>query len=83
MEAAMSADPLLDAIDQRLRELEARNRQLVNIDIGFRPHRFQREISERRKRFTVVCAHRRFGKTVLAIATLVEQALRCKLPSPR
>ena len=79
----MSADPLLDAIDQRLRELEARNRQLVNIDIGFRPHRFQREISERRKRFTVVCAHRQFGKTVLAIATLVEQALRCKLPSPR
>jgi hypothetical protein len=34
-------------------------------------------------RFTVVCAHRHFGKTTCAIALLVTEALRCKLPSPR
>jgi hypothetical protein len=79
----MSADPLLAAIDSRLAELAARNRELAKIDIGFRPHRFQQEIYQRRKRFTVVCAHRRFGKTVASIALLIAEALRCKRPSPR
>jgi hypothetical protein len=58
VEAAMSNDPLLDAIDARLAELTAQRRGLADVDIGFKPHRFQQEIYARRKRFTVVCAHR-------------------------
>jgi phage terminase large subunit len=76
-------DALLEAIDARLAELAAHNRNLAHVDIGFRPHRFQQQIYARRKRFTVVCAHRRFGKTVCAIALLVTEALRCERPSPR
>ena len=79
----MSADPLLDAIDARLAELEAQGRDLANIDVGFKPHQFQQQIYDRRKRFTVVVAHRRFGKTLSAIALLVAAALHCRLPSPR
>src|SRR5580692_4242385 len=32
------------------------------VDLGYRPHKFQQLIHERAKRFTVVVAHRRFGK---------------------
>jgi hypothetical protein len=56
---------------------------LADVDIGFRPHRFQQEIYQRRKRFSVICAHRRFGKTIASIALLIAEALRCKWPSPR
>ena len=45
------------------------------IDIGYRPHRFQQQVHETATRFTVVVAHRRFGKTVAAVATLVHAAL--------
>jgi hypothetical protein len=76
-------DPLLDAIDQRIAELEARRRDLADIDIGFRPHRFQQEIYDRRKRFSVIVAHQRFGKTLGAIALLIAAAVHCRLPSPR
>jgi Terminase large subunit, T4likevirus-type, N-terminal len=55
----------------------------MRIDLGFVPHQFQTEIYERRKRFTVVVAHRRFGKTMAAIMLLIASALRCTLPSPR
>jgi hypothetical protein len=55
------------------------------IDLGYRPHRFQVEIHEAmaKHRFSVVVTHRRFGKTTLAIATLVDGALRCALAAPR
>ena len=44
-------------------------------DLGYRPHRFQQEIHDRATRFCVVVAHRRFGKTVLSIATIMHAAL--------
>ena len=45
------------------------------VDLGYRPHKFQQEIHQRSKRFTVVVAHRRFGKTFCAIRTLIHAAL--------
>lgn len=48
------------------------------IDLGYRPHRFQQEIHSKCRRFTVVVAHRRFGKTFCAIATLIDSCLRTK-----
>jgi hypothetical protein len=47
------------------------------------PHRFQKEIHAGLRRFSVVIAHRRFGKTVLAVNTLVDAALRCRKPDGR
>ena len=48
----------------------------MRVNIGYTPHRFQQEIHERARRFTVVVAHRRFGKTVCSITTLIDAALR-------
>lgn len=48
---------------------------------GFRQH--QREIFTHLDRFNVLLAHRRFGKTVLAISTLIHKAISCKLPRPQ
>lgn len=48
------------------------------IDLGYRPHKFQAGIHRRLDRFAVVVAHRRFGKTVLAVMELIDRALRHK-----
>lgn len=55
------------------------------VDLGFRPHPYQRQVQAAllTHSFVVVVAHRRWGKTVLAIHTLVDRALRCKLADPR
>jgi hypothetical protein len=47
------------------------------------PHRFQREIHAGMRRFSVCIAHRRFGKTVLAVNSLIDAALRCSKPDGR
>lgn len=49
---------------------------MSNIDLGYRPRPWQRECHRNRKRFTVLALHRRAGKTELAIAELVDKALR-------
>jgi hypothetical protein len=56
--------------------LAARTTLESKIDIGYRPHRFQAEVHEKATRFTVVVTHRRFGKTFLSCAQLVDAALR-------
>jgi phage terminase large subunit len=50
--------------------------ELLKVDIGYRPHRFQAEIHAKARRFTVAVTHRRFGKTFLSSAQLVDGALR-------
>ena len=50
------------------------NHQVV--DTGYKPHRFQLEIHQNLKRFSVLVCHRRFGKTFLAINALIDAALR-------
>ena len=47
------------------------------------PRPWQAEVHAARKRFTVVVAHRRSGKTVLACNLLVSCAMRCRKPNPR
>lgn len=46
------------------------------VSTGYVPHRFQREIHQNLKRFSVLVCHRRFGKTFLAINALIDAALR-------
>lgn len=45
------------------------------IDLGFKPHQFQREARAAALRFTVLVCHRRWGKTVYAVAELILAAL--------
>jgi hypothetical protein len=56
---------------------------LVSVDTGYAPHKFQLEIHRGLKRFSVLVCHRRFGKTFLAINTLIDAALRTPKQSAR
>jgi hypothetical protein len=47
------------------------------IGTGYTPHVLQRLVHQSMKRFNVLVCHRRFGKTVLAVNTLIDAALRC------
>lgn len=53
------------------------------VDLGYRPREHQLEVHRKARRFTVVVAHRRFGKTRLAEATLMHAALATKRPDAR
>lgn len=49
---------------------------MTSIDLGYLPREWQKQCHLDRKRFTVLALHRRAGKTELAIAELVDKALR-------
>jgi hypothetical protein len=44
-------------------------------ELVYDPHKYQAEIHANLKRFSVLVCHRRFGKTFLAIATLIDAAI--------
>ncbi len=46
------------------------------IDLGYRPRAWQKQCHLNRQRFTVLALHRRAGKTELALAELIDKALR-------
>jgi len=50
--------------------------QTIDVSTGYAPHPYQLEIHRKMKRFNVLVCHRRFGKTYLAINTLIDAALR-------
>ena len=47
------------------------------ISTGYKPRPWQLEVHKTLKRFSVLVVHRRGGKTVLAVNTLIDAALRC------
>ena len=49
----------------------------MNIDLGYVPREWQREMHDNRKRFAVLAVHRRAGKTEAALMELVDSAIRC------
>lgn len=51
------------------------------IEFRLRPH--QLEVLDNMRRFNVLVAHRRFGKTVAALAILILKALECTLKRPQ
>jgi hypothetical protein len=53
------------------------------VDLGFTPRPWQAECLKKLKRFSVLVIHRRAGKTVLAILSLIDAALQNKKDSPR
>lgn len=55
----------------------------VTVHTGYEPHRFQRQIHEGLRRFSVLVCHRRFGKTVLCVNALIDAAHRAGPPNLR
>lgn len=53
------------------------------INLGYEPRPLQAEIHLNMKRWNVLVCHRRFGKTVLCVAHMVDAALRCEKERPR
>jgi len=53
------------------------------IDTGYRPRGGQKELHEKLKRFNVLNAHRRFGKTVFAVNAMLDYLLRCDQHNPQ
>lgn len=56
---------------------------MPTIDTGYKPRKQQADLHLALKRFNVLVAHRRFGKTVFSINETIDKALRCKLDRPR
>ncbi len=52
------------------------------IVIDYRPRKWQAECHRKRRRFSVYAIHRRAGKTEMALAELVDKALKCSHPLP-
>ena len=51
------------------------NGKKINIiKIPYKPRKFQKEVHDNKKRFTVLVCHRRFGKTVLAVNEMIKTA---------
>lgn len=53
------------------------------VETGYQPHRYQLEAHHALRRFSVLCCHRRWGKTFMAVNTLVDAAVRTNKPNAR
>jgi hypothetical protein len=60
--------------------MSARTRKL---DIGYSPRPWQQVCHSGLKQFNILVLHRRAGKTTLAMAELIDAAVRCTLKLPR
>ena len=55
----------------------------TEVSTGYCPRKFQAQLHRCIRRFNVLVAHRRFGKTVFGINELIDKALRNTLERPR
>lgn len=53
------------------------------IETGYRPHAFQLRAHNALRRFSVLCCHRRWGKTYMAVNVLVDAAVRTRKQAAR
>lgn len=53
------------------------------IRIGYKPRELLRQYHERKQRWAIIVAHRRFGKTVGVINQLIYDCMNCTKPNPR
>ena len=61
----------------------ASSARVIRVSTGYQPRPLQAKLHREVKRFNVLVAHRRFGKTVWAVNELIDQCLRCPKPDPR
>lgn len=57
--------------------------KVKRIEIDYKPRQLLIPFHARKQRWSVIVAHRRFGKTVGIINELIKGALTCPLPEPR
>lgn len=57
--------------------------QRISVETGYAPRIHQTQLHRAVRRFNVLVAHRRFGKTVWAVNELLDQCLRCQRDQPR
>lgn len=57
--------------------------RIIEVSTGYEPRKHQLEVHRGLRRFNVLVAHRRLGKTVLCVNELIDRALRCQLKDPR
>ena len=55
--------------------------RIVEIATGYVPRPWQENVHQHLKRFSILVIHRRAGKTVLAVNTLIDAALRTRKPN--
>jgi len=55
----------------------------MKVTIPYKPRQHQLDVHNSLKRFNVLCCHRRFGKSTLAVNHLIRSALTNPLPRPR
>lgn len=53
------------------------------IATGYSPRPFQVQLHANLKRFSVICAHRRFGKSVFSLNEIIDRAFRNQLKNPQ
>ncbi len=56
---------------------------IQNVSTNYTPRPYQLEIHRNMQRFNVICCHRRFGKTHLALNEIIDQAFRNELKNPQ
>ena len=56
---------------------------IKTVSTNYHPRAHQAEIHRSLQRFNVLVAHRRFGKTHLALNEIIDRALRCTLKNPQ
>jgi hypothetical protein len=56
---------------------------IKHVSTGYVPRPHQKYLHKNFKRFNVVCAHRRFGKTVTVINEMIDRGLRNPLKNPQ
>lgn len=59
------------------------NAAVKKISTGYVPRKFQAELHAKLKRFNVIVAHRRFGKSVFSLNEMIDRALRNTLKNPQ
>ncbi len=56
---------------------------MTKVTLPYHPRPIQRQLHNELRRFNVICAHRRFGKTCFSINHLIRAAMTNKLKNPR
>lgn len=56
---------------------------IKRIETGYAPRQLQDYVHSRLERFNVLVFHRRWGKTVLAVNEIIDQAMRCNWYNPQ
>lgn len=56
---------------------------MEKIDLGYRPRKHQKWLHAQMRRFNVIVAHRRLGKSVYALNDMLDTLFRCSLKNPQ